>query len=244
MQLSARTVWITVTFGGLLTAVVACSSATSSFDGSAGDGVGFAGPTPLPPPTAPTGNRDFFEPACPADAPSEGQSCTPDDATCEYGASDDPACDVVARCDPKTGWSVDQATHCPTTCPAHFDEQAPGTSCQGTDVCTYLEATCGCAGAIDGAWTTISGGSNNVGGGGDGGDGGDASSTDGGAGPSAIGQWQCVRPVNGCPARRPLEGTRCTTAMDCDYGTCVFGVPLSLTCLNGRWTAVLVGSCP
>jgi hypothetical protein len=116
-------------------------------------------------------------------------------------------------------------------------------------LCTYLEATCGCAGAIDGAWTTITGGSNNTSndGGVDAstGDGGDASAGDAGdAGPAAVGQWQCIRPRNGCPARRPVEGARCTKAIDCDYGSCVFGVPLSLTCINGRWTALYVGSCP
>jgi hypothetical protein len=238
MQLNARAAWTLVALAAA--AAVACSSANSGFFGDVSAEPSSSGvATPLPPSTAP------FPPgvSCPDDPPSDGESCGPSDGPCEYGSSDDPACNTVARCDPNASrWTVDQATHCPSTCPAHFDEQAPGASCSGTDLCTYLEATCGCAGAVDGAWTTISGGSNNAS---DAGDGGDEASTDGGdAGASAIGQCQCVRPGHGCPARRPLDGSRCTTAMSCDYGTCVFGVPLSLTCANGRWTAETVTSCP
>ena len=241
MQLSARMGWTGMALGGLVTAIVACSSAAPNVGfAEASGGTAFAGPDIA---TPPSGAKVSPLGTCPVNSPSQDQSCGPNQGSCEYGSSDDPACNTVARCDQSTGtWNVDQGTHCPSSCPQHFDEHAPGASCGGTALCTYLEATCGCAGAIDGAWTTITGGSNNVPDGG--GDGGDEAGTDGGAGQAAIGQWQCVRPGYGCPARRPLEGTPCTTAKDCDYGTCVFGVPLSLTCINGVWTDVLVGSCP
>jgi hypothetical protein len=259
MQLSAssrrRRVAVGAVIAGIAAwSVAACNGGTTSF-ASGGFGESFAepsgsgGPSPGGPPFPPTA-----APICPAAGPPlTGEQCFSSSGlvsdVCEYGGSADPSCNVIARCpaDNQGAWTVEQPTHCPTTCPAHFDERVPGATCTGTELCTYLEATCGCAGAIDGAWTTITGGSNNTsndGGvdasaadGGDGGDGGDAR-------PAAIGRWQCIRPGNGCPARRPVEGAHCTKAMDCDYGTCVFGVPLSLTCINGRWTALFVGSCP
>lgn len=241
MQLSARTLRFCLTLSGVVACVAACNG-TSGFgtSSSAGGGVSFgsadipssAPPSsgPLPPPSAD---------ACPTNMPIEGDNCI--GGSCEYGGAADPSCNVIARCSAQIGtWTLEQPNHCPTTCPVHFDERVPGTTCNGTDVCTYLEATCGCAGAIDGAWTSITGGSNNASDGGP-----DAASPDGGdAGPPAIGEWHCVRPGGGCPARRPVEGTRCTKAMDCDYGSCVFGVPLAMTCINERWTALYVGSCP
>ena len=252
MQLTARFGRRGVALGAVLACVAACSVAacsggSSSFTSGGFGGEAFAGPTsPGPPSSAafPPGSSA----GCPQSVPHDGESCFFSSGTtsdvCEYGGAADPSCNVVARCGGKLGaWTVEPA-HCPTTCPVHFDERVPGATCTGTELCTYLEATCGCAGAIDGAWTSITGGSNNTSSDG----GADASTLDGGdggdAGPAAIGQWQCVRPENGCPARRPVEGTRCTKAMDCDYGSCVFGVPLALTCINQRWTALYVGSCP
>jgi hypothetical protein len=241
-----------IAIGAVVACVAAaCNAGTSSF-GSGGFGEGFADPSVSGPPSTtplPPGIGAF----CPVNVPLDGESCFAAGAVsdvCEYGGSTDPSCNVTAHCSAEQGaWHIEQPTHCPTTCPAHFDERVPGATCSGSELCTYLEATCGCAGAIDGAWTTITGGSNNTSndGGVDAstGDGGDASAGDAGdAGPAAVGQWQCIRPRNGCPARRPVEGARCTKAIDCDYGSCVFGVPLSLTCINGRWTALYVGSCP
>ncbi len=248
--------------GGVVVAVVACvaacsvaacSGGTNSF-GSGGFDEAFAAPSGSGGNTNSPPFRPSASPVCPAAAsPIDGETCfspsgAPSDV-CEYGGSADPSCNVIARCraDNQGTWTVEQPTHCPTTCPAHFDERVPGATCTGTELCTYLEATCGCAGAIDGAWTSITGGSNNTSKDG----GADASAADGGdggsgaaPGPAAIGRWQCIRLGNGCPARRPVEGAHCTRAMDCDYGTCVFGVPLALTCINERWTALYVGSCP
>lgn len=242
MQLSARNLRVVVSLSAVLVGVAACSG-TSGFgsSSSAGSGVAFGGadiPSSAAPPNASASPPSAS--ACPANIPIEGDSCF--GGSCEYGGAADPSCNVIARCSAQLGtWTLEQPNHCPTTCPDHFDERVPGASCGGTEVCTYLEATCGCAGAIDGAWTSISGGSNNV----TTDAGADATSPDGGdAGASAIGEWRCVRPTKGCPARRPVEGTRCTKAMDCDYGSCVFGVPLAMTCINERWTALYVGSCP
>lgn len=239
MQLSARLGRVVVALGGVVACVAACNGTTGSFGSGGSFGGSFTGPdvsaSASPPPTS-----SFPGSTCPSNPPLEGDSCF--DGACEYGGAADPACNVIARCDSNTNaWTLEQPNHCPTTCPDHFDEHVPGSSCSGTELCTYLEATCGCAGAIDGAWTSITGGMNNTSS--DGGD--EASAPDGGdAGPAAVGTWQCIRPGNGCPARRPVEGTRCTKAMDCDYGTCVFGVPLAMTCINERWTALFVGSCP
>jgi hypothetical protein len=237
MQLSAR---IVLSLGGVLAWVAACNGTTGfGTSSSAGGGVVFGsadGPTPVPPPNALPPSAA----SCPLAPPAEGENCFGD--TCEYGGAADPSCNVIARCSAQLGtWKLEQPSHCTNTCPDHFDEHVPGASCSGPDLCTYLEATCGCAGAIDGAWTSITGGSNNSAS--DAGT--DASAGDAGdAGPPAVGQWQCVRPGGGCPARRPVEGTRCTKAMDCDYGSCIFGVPLAMTCINERWSTVFVGSCP
>jgi hypothetical protein len=241
MQLSANLARGGVALLAVIACVAACNSSPTSFGfPSAGSGEAFA--TPSPPPGPPSSATSFPQaPVCPVPQPLNGESCFaagPSFDTCEYGGAVDPSCNVIARCIVENGsWSVEQPTHCPTTCPDHFDERAPGETCSGTELCTYLEATCGCAGAIDGAWTNITGGSNNTVS-----DAGAEASAD--AGPAAIGRWQCIRPVNGCPVRRPLLGTRCTKAIDCDYGTCAFGVPLSMTCINGLWTALYVGSCP
>lgn len=242
MQLSAPTGWALAMLGAVIASVVACSSSPALDDFGGGfvsnaPPPDFSGPSgagssgPLPPSGA------FSSSTCPPNMPVEGESCFRN-YTCEYGTAVDPACNVIARCDATDQvWRLTQPTRCPTACPGHFDERAPGTTCSGTDVCTYLEATCGCAGAIDGAWTSITGGSNDIA------DAGDEASSDGGA-PAAVGRWQCIRPGNGCPARRPLEGTRCEKAVDCDYGTCVFGVSLAMSCVGGLWTSLFVGSCP
>ena len=248
MQLSAGVGRALVAVGGLVACVAACNGTSSSggfgFGGPDTIGGGSAGPdisAPLPPNSGPFSSSI----ACPANLPSDGEPCGSGFSpvgVCEYGGAADPSCNTIARCNPDQGaWTFEQPTHCPTTCPDHFDERVPGASCSGAELCTYLEATCGCAGAIDGAWTSITGGSNST----SSDAGADASTADGGdAGPPAVGQWQCVRPGNGCPARRPVAGSHCTKAMDCDYGTCVFGVPLAMTCIDETWTALHVGSCP
>jgi hypothetical protein len=238
MQLSARIGRVFVALGGVVACVAACNSATSgAFSGTASFGGSVSGPDEsVSAPSLPSGSSPG--PRCPPDFAVEGAPCT--GGACELGVAEDPSCNIIARCSDSLAWKYEQPTHCPTTCPDHFDEHAPGASCSGTELCTYLEATCGCAGAIDGAWTSITGGMNNTSDGGE-----EASTPDGGdAGSAAAGTWQCIRPGNGCPARRPVEGTRCTKAMDCDYGTCVFGVPLAMTCVNEVWTALFVGSCP
>jgi hypothetical protein len=236
MQLSAHIGRVIVALGVVVACVAACNSGTTGFgSGTASFGGSVSGPDESV--SAPPSGR-FSGGTCQANMPIGGESCN--GGACEYGGAADPACNFIARCE-SNAWTIEDPTHCPTTCPDHFDEHAPGSSCSGTELCTYLEATCGCAGAIDGAWTSITGGMNNTSGDG----GAEASTPDGGdAGAAAVGTWQCIRPGNGCPARRPVEGTSCTKAMDCDYGSCVFGVPLKMACVDAVWTELFVGSCP
>lgn len=234
--------WLAVgAVAALVACVVACSDSALGFSsaGAFGGSVGSAGP-PLPPPTSggPTGSA-----SCEGTPPKQNAPCMLP-GVCEYGGAIDPACNVIATCRAYS-WDVVQPAHCPTTCPEKFDERAPGTTCSDPDVCTYLEATCGCAGAIvphSDAPTNVDGGADD--GGADGGgadDGGDAAAD---GGPPRIGAWQCIRPGNGCPARRPVLGATCTKDMICDYGTCVFGVPLTLQCSGNEWVAVEGPSCP
>lgn len=223
MQLSARHARARRrTFAALVACAIVAGCTTGNvspepgtFGGSAG------GPAPIPPST-PSGEPSIV---CPTTAPVSGSVCY-GSGICEIGGNADPSCNVIARCYAGE-WVVSDAARCPLTCPARFDLLAPGEECSGTDVCTYLEATCGCAGAIRAS----------DGDGGDGGDGGgdddgnDAGDAGAEGGTSTLGHWQCVRPGNGCPARRPIVGSRCFEAMTCDYGSCVFGAHLAYQCL-------------
>jgi hypothetical protein len=213
---------------GVVAFVAACSSSTSFGSGSTGSFGGSAS-APAGPPSA------GFTPSaaqCPALRPTEGDFCS--GGVCEYGGHADPRCNIVARC-PGDRWTIDDPSHCPDACPARFDELRPGEACSGPDTCTYLEATCGCAGAIAAA---------------DGGDpggdpGADAGTTEAGADAATPeGHWQCVRPGNACPARMPLAGAHCTKEMTCDYGTCVFGVPLTMECDGYVWLGPGSQQCP
>lgn len=230
MQLNARRPrvgWVTrITLGacgGVVAYVAACSSpsspSTESFSGTA------SRPGPAPPPFA-----AFPELDCPNSVPVNGSAC-PALARCEIGGNGDPACNVIALCNGRT-WQVDDSLDCPTTCPARFDERMPGEECSDADVCTYLEATCGCAGATKPDVDA----------------GGDAGADAGAeAGAATAGRWQCVRPGGGCPARRPVAGFGCAGAMICDYGSCLFGPPARLTfeCLAATHTWVEAeATCP
>lgn len=218
----------------LVTGVVACSDSSIGFSSSGGFGgsVGSAGPVPPPTIGAPS-----LSASCDGTPPEQDSPC-PSPGVCEYGGATDPACNVVATCRDNS-WDVVQPSHCPASCPEKFDQRAPGTTCSDPDVCTYLEATCGCAGAI----VPHSDPPTNDGGADDGGDAAaDAEPAD--SGPPLIGAWQCIRPGDGCPARRPVPGANCTKDMICDYGTCVFGVPLTLECAGNTWIAVTGPDCP
>jgi hypothetical protein len=218
---------------GLVTFVGACSSSGTSF----GSGVGISGGSASPPGSAGVFTGTGTE--CPSIAPSAGEPCA-STGVCEYGGHPDPACNALARCY-GNNWVVDPPLSCPDSCPFKFDERKPGETCGGPSTCTYLEATCGCAGAIADAWTIVTSASAA-----DAGDDADidGSTTDGGTSAPRDGHWQCVRPGNGCPARLPVAGAHCTKPMICDYGTCVFGVPLTMECNGYTWLTQSTQSCP
>ena len=215
--------FLSVGLGVFIAAMAACDSVTSIGPSFGGSSVS-AGGTSSAPGSSGTGQPIGPQAICPAQQPVAGDRCGL--GTCEYGGAADPACNFIAKCNDSAIWDVFPPDHCPTTCPARFDERVPGEACDGPDVCTYREATCGCAGAT-GQPPTL----------GDGGDeGGDAATADSG-GSALVGHWQCVRPGDGCPARRPVIGTACTKPMTCDYGTCLFGVPLAVECNFNTWIA-------
>jgi hypothetical protein len=222
-SLHGRLLGLLVALTSMVASASSCSSSASGWSsapsvGSFGEGPPVGTDPAVPAPLPGTTGKGY----CPLYAPAARMSCVAM-TTCEYGEAADPACNVIASCD-GGAWTVDAPTHCPTSCPARFDQRVPGTACADPDVCTYLEATCGCAGA------KVSGSS-----GVDGGDGGDA---------ARVGHWECVRPAGACPARRPLLGTACIGASICDYGTCLFGVPLAFQCNGQTWGPAPEPDCP
>lgn len=228
MQLSLRTACGMYALGAVAAFAVACSSGSASFGTSNGiaaftdSGPGSA--------TAVSPSRDASATVCPPAQPKAGSFCF-SGSVCEYGIAPDPACNTIVRCVDGGTWAVDQTARCPASCPEHFDDRAPGDPCSDPDVCTYREATCGCAGAIADAWTAVTRD-----------DAGPVQPTDAGA---PVGHWQCVRPASGCPARKPVRGTQCVKDnLACDYGTCVFGVPLAERCVSNHWLSEGAPSCP
>lgn len=212
---------------GALGILVACADACSVSNGpvvSSGGAVGGASGVAPPSGPAPRPLQEY----CTSDfGPKDGEPC-PFDAiiTCVIGSNPDPACNSIARCDGKR-WVFTEPS-CTSSCPTAYDERGPGDAC-GDPLCMYLEATCGCVGtvrAVDGGPPL-------------GDDAGADAGIDAGAeaGSPRLGAWQCVRPANGCPPRRPQAGMRCTNAITCDYGACLFGATgLVLDCVDHVWT--------
>jgi hypothetical protein len=234
MQLTVRITCGLYALGAIAAFAVGCSSTAGTLATSSSGAGGVSGSGG----TATSGaSSDGSATLCPSAEPKAGSFCVPG-SVCEYGAASDPACNTVVRCGASRQWAVDKTARCPASCPEHFDDRAPGDPCSDPDVCTYREATCGCVGAIADAWTMVARD-----------DAGpvqpsDAGPTDAGA-DAPVGHWQCVRPANGCPARRPLDGTQCVKSdVACDYGTCVFGVPLAERCLSNHWLSEGAQSCP
>jgi hypothetical protein len=231
LKLEATSTRTVVVLGAVAAFAAACSSGTAIGTSSTG---GFAGSGS---PGGQAGSSVTPLPDCPQVLPLKGQSCSR--GTCEYGGNADPACNTIARCYAGE-WQIETPESCPSSCPAQFDDHKPGDACSGPQTCTYREATCGCAGAISGAWTSVHSAS-----GPDAGASVPDADADAEAGVPPVGYWQCVRPGNGCPARMPLAGTHCTKPIVCDYGTCVFGVPLTMECDGFTWLAQGIGQqCP
>jgi hypothetical protein len=144
----------------------------------------------------------------------------------------------MVRCDRGVWKDASAAAACETTCPEAYAPEAPD-ACARTNAatlrCEYEEEgyTCGCAvpgagpdAATDAAVDT--------------GDGGDGSALADGA---VAYVWKCVQAEAGCPRTRPHYGAPCVRPMTCDYGDCLFGSSLRMTCSGGFWETY-DGSCP
>ncbi|HLK92765.1 MAG TPA: hypothetical protein VKZ18_22925 [Polyangia bacterium] len=96
--------------------------------------------------------------SCPPVEPANGAPCLArgDAWYCEYGDDPNLACDMVATCDPTTGWFVQSlgSGYCPSTlsagCPASYAEAIAGGSTPCTPgatqfACWYPEGYCGCS---------------------------------------------------------------------------------------------------
>lgn len=160
-------------------------------------------------------------PACPADDPREGEAC--DDTTnvfaCEYGAAAIPDCDRVFECTRAS--TSNSATWQRRDAHDAICDACPSTI-PGGDACSTIGALCT---YYEGTCGCIAG-------------------ADGGAA-----SWTCTKPAAGCPARRPRDGAPCVHEMDCDYGSCLFGVPLAWQCRTRSsfvtaWEPAAAKGCP
>ena len=155
---------------------------------------------------------------CPVDAPGAGASCATDSRlTCEYGASLDPRCDVLAGC-ANGSWNVtgpSPSATCPAppndaSCAATLAAVPRGSACPTADAeCTYAAGRCACV----------------------------PLPTD----PSQA-RWVCDDPAVGCPQPRPRLGSACNEAdyAECaygEYGECSMPGGVMLECVSGYWTA-------
>jgi hypothetical protein len=202
-----------------LAAVAAACTSSNVVEVSGGFGGGPVGE--IGPPDAPA--------PCPDRLPSGGDFCPQTPAVCEYGSSPQLGCNAVAICQSGFRWAVELPAMCEETCPPTWEDLPEGTACSVDGaLCRYVEATCGCAAGP-----------------GDPDAGDDAGDPDAGeleadagdheAGAPPPGSWRCVRPAPGCPARMPLENAPCVRPMTCDYGSAVFGRPLTFRCDGRSW---------
>jgi hypothetical protein len=85
-------------------------------------------------------------------------------------------------------------------------------------VCNYLEGRCECASG-PGVIRLIDG--------------------------SVVASWYCQGPsATGCPQRRPMLGSTCTTpSLTCNYGSCYIEGGTTEACTNGVWVSALT-ACP
>lgn len=158
--------------------------------------------------------------------PDDNSPCLDPGAICEIGSSSDLACNSVYKCivDQTYGpyWSETKPPTCSDSqCPAAITDGAPCTISEPDGGATPDEAEQVCP-ANDGicACTTGSDGAH--------------------AHPR---KWVCVKPVDGCPATRPLQGEPCLGDRTCDYGSCAFKRGTSMICDQGVWQ-VQDSTCP
>ncbi len=62
------------------------------------------------------------------------------------------------------------------------------------------------------------------------------------AGEDAGRKWRCTPIASDCPETRPLEGQPCVAQRTCDYGACLPGPGLAMTCDGTAW-AIAVTKC-
>ena len=185
--------------------------------GGTGGGAGSGG-------TAGTVLDDAGPPVCPDTRPTAGSPCEPFFGPyCEYGDSPNPACNDAFKC----GSGSPDWTKIPSTgtCPAP-SAKCPG-SYPGLDnmeqkctvdglSCEYPQGFCVCSSDPGGLPTT--------------------------GGPL----WSCSSPGKGCPEKRPMLGSPCTSLSPkgdstapgpvCDYGSCSGGV--AEQCSGWYWELV------
>jgi hypothetical protein len=197
-----------VLLGLALAAVAAACTSSNAVEISGGFGggpVGAVGPPDAPPP-------------CPDRLPTGGEPCPRTPTVCEYGSSPQLGCNAVAICQSGFRWAVELPAMCAETCPPTWEDLPEGTRCSVDGaLCRYVEATCGCAAGPGDP------------------DAGDPDAGELEAGAPPPGSWRCVRPAPGCPARMPLEDAPCVRPMTCDYGSAVFGRPLTFDCDGRSW---------
>ena len=156
-------------------------------------------------------------PTCPASAPASGAACATDGLSCEYGSDPNLQCNVYAQCN-LGHWTVSTPppSGCPTPpndsqCPSSYASVPVGQLC-GVLVgltCSYPQGFCGCAVPQMGPYP---------------------------ADASAVAEWICDQPEQGCPQPRPKLGSACSQENKvCDYGSCSLPTGTSIICKNGAW---------
>jgi hypothetical protein len=163
---------------------------------------------------------------CPSQRPSENTFCNVPGSTCEYGSSADMSCNVTLACatDTTFGSSWIRRPHdscasnlCPTGDVASLDGKPCTLVPDGglePDAEAPTDADERMCGMSDGICTCTTGRD---------------------AAHAHARMWICVKPIQTCPARRPLAGERCTGSAWCDYGSCKFKRGLAMQCQNGAW---------
>lgn len=205
--------------GGLLFVGLGVTIACNSVASTPSFGiVGSAGPIAAVPPGRASQPASFDAPCPGYTPPIAGASCsdiigTPSwDRTCEYGHDLDRDCNDVFECNGR--WRRNTQSSCNGRCPDTIDKIVPGSRCDDSMGCSYLEGTCACV--LD-AFED------------------DGGTDDGGQVPN-VSHWHCApSPKDGCPAQRPPLGSDCVRPMTCDYGSCTISRDVTYACEGRIW---------
>jgi hypothetical protein len=156
-------------------------------------------------------------PLCPPTAPSDGSPCSKEGLSCEYGSDPNLYCNAYAQCSlGKWQVNVPPPSGCPTqpnqgTCPSSYASVPVGQLCGNLVglTCSYPQGFCGCAVPSFGPYP---------------------------ADASAVAEWVCDQPEQGCPQPRPKLGSACSKpGQTCDYGSCSLPTGTSIICQDGAW---------